>query len=71
MSGPIGTMLGRAWPAPVLKPMGPFFVAGIIVAVGVYKFAGVLMETDEWRNDARHPAVKSGQRPAVAPPAAH
>ncbi|PFH59544.1 hypothetical protein XA68_12211 [Ophiocordyceps unilateralis] len=50
----------KKFPAPFLKPMAPFFAAGVIIAYGVNSLQGALMETDEWKNDPRNPKVKAG-----------
>lgn len=50
----------KKFPAPFLKPMAPFFAAGLIIAYGVNSLQGALMETDEWKNDARNPKVRAG-----------
>ncbi|KAF2757423.1 hypothetical protein EJ05DRAFT_500960 [Pseudovirgaria hyperparasitica] len=51
--------LGRKWPAPVARPMIPFYAAGLIVMYGVNSFAGALAQSDEYKNDPRNPASKS------------
>ncbi|PGH13458.1 hypothetical protein AJ80_06327 [Polytolypa hystricis UAMH7299] len=56
------SLLGRRWPAPLAKPMAPFFVAGLVMLYGVNSFANVLMNTDEFKNDPRNPNVK-GKKP--------
>ncbi|KAI5801391.1 hypothetical protein DFH27DRAFT_610737 [Peziza echinospora] len=45
-------LFARSWPAPI----------SIIVTYGIYKFQGLLMETDEFKYDPRNPKVKSGER---------
>ncbi|KAK9772796.1 putative ATP synthase subunit J, mitochondrial [Seiridium cardinale] len=47
----------KKFPAPVLKPMAPFFVAGIIIAYGVNSAQNAMMKTDEWKNDPRNPSA--------------
>lgn len=53
------SMLGKKFPAPVLRPMWPFYAAGLIIAYGVNSFANVLMATDEYKNDPRNPNFKN------------
>ncbi|KAN0110918.1 mitochondrial F1F0 ATP synthase-like protein subunit Atp18 [Hyaloscypha variabilis] len=51
--------LGKKFPAPVAKPMTPFFVAGIVILYGVNSFATLMMNSDEFKNDPRNPNAKS------------
>ncbi|PGH09878.1 hypothetical protein AJ79_05605 [Helicocarpus griseus UAMH5409] len=55
------SLLGRKYPAPVAKPMLPFFAAGLIVLYGINGFANVMMSTPEFKNDPRNPNVRSGK----------
>ncbi|KAF8476991.1 ATP synthase j chain-domain-containing protein [Kalaharituber pfeilii] len=64
----LGAFFGRAWPTAVWKPMWPFFLAGGIILYGVQKGSAALQDTEEWRNDPRHPAVKRGERPVQPAP---
>ncbi|KAF1819058.1 ATPase, F0 complex, subunit J [Dissoconium aciculare CBS 342.82] len=48
-------LLGKKFPAPVLKTMWPFYTAGVIVAYGINSLANTLSNTDEYRNDPRNP----------------
>ncbi|PGH29149.1 F-type H+-transporting ATPase subunit J [[Emmonsia] crescens] len=52
------SLLGRKFPAPVAKPMLPFFAAGLIVLYGINGFANVLMSTPEFKNDPRNPNAR-------------
>ncbi|KAL2754043.1 hypothetical protein ACRALDRAFT_1063013 [Sodiomyces alcalophilus JCM 7366] len=49
----------KKFPAPVLKPMAPFFAAGLIIAYGINSAQNALMQTDQWKNDPRNPNAKS------------
>ncbi|OCL08565.1 hypothetical protein AOQ84DRAFT_354425 [Glonium stellatum] len=53
------SLLGKKFPAPVAKPMAPFYVAGIVILYGINSFANVLANTDEYKNDPRNPNAKS------------
>ncbi|OAX79588.1 hypothetical protein ACJ72_06092 [Emergomyces africanus] len=57
------SLLGRKFPAPVAKPMLPFFAAGLIVLYGVNGFANVLINTDEFKNDPRNPRAQPAKAP--------
>ncbi|KAF1344679.1 ATPase, F0 complex, subunit J [Delphinella strobiligena] len=57
-------ILGKKFPAPVLRPYAPFFIAGGIIFYGINSLATTLSGTDEYKNDPRNPARK-------APAAAH
>jgi len=52
-------MLGKKFPVPVLSTMWPFYAAGIVIAYGVNNLASTLINTDEYRNDPRNPALKN------------
>ncbi|KAA8914662.1 putative mitochondrial F1F0 ATP synthase subunit Atp18 [Sphaerosporella brunnea] len=56
--GLLENMFGKKFNTPVMKPMAPFFVAGIIVFYGINSFANMLANTDEFKNDPRNPAAK-------------
>ncbi|KAI0125383.1 putative mitochondrial F1F0 ATP synthase subunit Atp18 [Xylariales sp. AK1849] len=49
----------KKFPAPVLKPLAPFFVAGAVIIYGVNSLQNTMMNSDEWKNDARNPNAKS------------
>ncbi|KAI1392480.1 putative mitochondrial F1F0 ATP synthase subunit Atp18 [Hypoxylon trugodes] len=50
----------KKFPTPVLKPLAPFFAAGLIIAYGVSSAQSSMMKSDEWKNDPRNPNAKSG-----------
>ncbi|KUI54186.1 ATP synthase subunit J, mitochondrial [Cytospora mali] len=50
----------KKFPAPVLKPMAPFFAAGLVIAYGVNAAQNASMKSAEWKNDPRNPLAKSG-----------
>ncbi|OJJ51383.1 hypothetical protein ASPZODRAFT_21854 [Penicilliopsis zonata CBS 506.65] len=56
------SILPKKFPAPVAKPMFPFFAAGLVILYGVNSFANVLMSTDEFKNDPRNPNRKAGDK---------
>ncbi|KAK1758038.1 ATPase, F0 complex, subunit J [Echria macrotheca] len=49
----------KKFPAPVLRPMAPFFAAALIVAYGVNSAQNAMMDTPEFRNDPRNPNAKA------------
>ncbi|KAF2220264.1 ATPase, F0 complex, subunit J [Elsinoe ampelina] len=53
------SLLGKKFPAPVAKPLWPFFAAGAIIFYGVNSAQNAMMKTDEWKNDPRNPAAAS------------
>ncbi|CZT15112.1 probable mitochondrial F1F0 ATP synthase subunit Atp18 [Ramularia collo-cygni] len=55
-------LLGKKFPAPIAKPMWPFYTAGIIIAYGISSFAGVLANTDEYKNDPRNPNINKAPK---------
>lgn len=50
----------KKFPAPVLKPMTPFFIAGIVIAYGINAAQNASMQSDEFKNDPRNPNAKKG-----------
>ncbi|KAJ1336079.1 ATP synthase j chain [Microdochium nivale] len=50
----------KKFPAPILKPLGPFFIAGAIIFYGINSAQNKMMQSDEWKNDPRNPNAKSG-----------
>ncbi|KAF2131877.1 hypothetical protein P153DRAFT_285095 [Dothidotthia symphoricarpi CBS 119687] len=51
--------LGRKFPAPVAKPMWPFYVSGLVILYGVNSAANLMGGAEEYKNDPRNPAVKN------------
>lgn len=52
-------LLGKKFPAPVAKPMTPFYVAGLVVLYGVNSLANAMMNSEEFKNDPRNPNAKT------------
>ncbi|KAF2867115.1 ATPase, F0 complex, subunit J, partial [Massariosphaeria phaeospora] len=50
--------LGKKFPAPVARPMAPFYISGLVILYGVNSFANALAASDEYKDDPRNPAVK-------------
>ncbi|KAI2632949.1 putative mitochondrial F1F0 ATP synthase subunit Atp18 [Xylaria nigripes] len=50
----------KSFPTPILKPMAPFFAAGLIIAYGVNSIQNAMMNSNEFKNDPRNPNAKSG-----------
>ncbi|PWI68054.1 hypothetical protein PCL_02455 [Purpureocillium lilacinum] len=42
-----------------VKPMAPFFAAGLIIAYGANSAQNAMMASDEWKNDPRNPNAKT------------
>ncbi|PMD15109.1 hypothetical protein NA56DRAFT_582568 [Hyaloscypha hepaticicola] len=51
--------LGKKFPAPVARPMAPFYIAGVVILYGVNSFANMMMNSDEFKNDPRNPNAKT------------
>ncbi|XP_044721382.1 ATP synthase j chain domain-containing protein [Hirsutella rhossiliensis] len=45
-----------------VKPMAPFFAAGLIIAYGANSAQNAMMASDEWKNDPRNPQAKAGNK---------
>ncbi|BEI87076.1 hypothetical protein CcaverHIS002_0704220 [Cutaneotrichosporon cavernicola] len=55
-----GTMFGlRAWPTPILKPVGPFIFASAVVIAGVWKLQDIGVSTPEALKDPKNPYAAS------------
>ncbi|KAI0894019.1 putative mitochondrial F1F0 ATP synthase subunit Atp18 [Annulohypoxylon nitens] len=50
----------KKFPTPILKPLGPFFAAGLIILYGVNAAQNAMMKSDEWKNDPRNPNARAG-----------
>ncbi|KAF7885715.1 uncharacterized protein EAF02_004224 [Botrytis sinoallii] len=51
--------LGKKFPAPVAKPMAPFFVAGAVIMYGINSAATAMANSEEFKNDPRNPNAKT------------
>ncbi|KAG9244417.1 ATPase, F0 complex, subunit J [Calycina marina] len=49
--------LGKKFPAPVARPMAPFFAAGLVILYGVNAAQTAMMNSAEFKNDPRNPNV--------------
>ncbi|KAL8413405.1 hypothetical protein RB594_004873 [Gaeumannomyces avenae] len=54
----LGVALPKKFPTPVLKPMAPFFAAGLVIAYGINSAQNAMMKGDEWKNDPRNKGAK-------------
>ncbi|KAK3331355.1 ATP synthase subunit J [Apodospora peruviana] len=59
MSSWLGLKAPKKFPAPVLRPMAPFYIAGLVIAYGVNSMQNAMMQGDEWKNDPRNPYAKA------------
>ncbi|QSZ32237.1 hypothetical protein DSL72_001811 [Monilinia vaccinii-corymbosi] len=51
--------LGKKFPAPIAKPMTPFFIAGAVVMYGINSAATAMANGEEYKNDPRNPNAKN------------
>ncbi|TPX11050.1 uncharacterized protein E0L32_007911 [Thyridium curvatum] len=49
----------KKFPAPVVRPMAPFFIAGLVMAWGINAAQNSMMQSDEWKNDPRNVYAKN------------
>ncbi|KAI6247300.1 ATP synthase subunit J, mitochondrial [Erysiphe necator] len=56
------SFFGKKFPAPVARPMTPFYVAGAFVLYGINSLASAMMNSEEFRNDPRNPNAKLGDK---------
>ncbi|KAI1004298.1 hypothetical protein K3495_g3911 [Podosphaera aphanis] len=54
-------LFGKSYPAPVVRPMVPFYAAGLVVLYGMNSLANAMMNSDEFKNDPRNPNAKSSK----------
>ncbi|KAF2485980.1 ATPase, F0 complex, subunit J [Neohortaea acidophila] len=52
-------LLGKKFPAPIARPLWPFYTAGLVIAYGINSAANVMMQSDEYKNDPRNPYAKT------------
>ncbi|CAG81134.2 ATPase, F0 complex, subunit J [Yarrowia lipolytica] len=50
----------RAYPTPIVKPLWPYAVGGVITFFLFAKAANASMNTEEFINDPRNPRFKAG-----------
>ncbi|KAK1147412.1 atp18 subunit J of the mitochondrial F1F0 ATP synthase [Aspergillus melleus] len=55
------SLLGKKFPAPVARPMAPFFAAGAVILYGINSAANAMMNTAEFKNDPRNPNAKNAK----------
>ncbi|KAJ0137934.1 ATP synthase subunit J, mitochondrial [Colletotrichum tanaceti] len=55
----LGARALKKYPAPFLKPMAPFFAAGLVIAYGINSAQNAMMKSEEWKRDVRNPLAKS------------
>ncbi|KAL4881040.1 ATPase, F0 complex, subunit J [Aspergillus karnatakaensis] len=48
-------LLPKKFPAPIAKPLGPFFAAGLVILYGINSAQNALSQTAEYKNDPRNP----------------
>ncbi|KAH6683703.1 ATP synthase j chain-domain-containing protein [Plectosphaerella plurivora] len=48
----------KKFPAPVLRPMAPFYAAGLIIAYGINSAQNAMMDSAEFKHDPRNPNAK-------------
>ncbi|KAG4417382.1 ATPase, F0 complex, subunit J [Cadophora sp. DSE1049] len=56
-------LLGKKFPAPVARPMAPFYAAGLIILYGINSAQTAMMNSAEFKNDPRNP---NAGKPAAA-----
>ncbi|CZT04823.1 probable mitochondrial F1F0 ATP synthase subunit Atp18 [Rhynchosporium agropyri] len=56
-------LLGKKFNAPVLRPMAPFFAAGLVILYGVNAAQNAMMNSAEFKNDPRNPNAGKIQDP--------
>ncbi|KAI9283555.1 ATPase, F0 complex, subunit J [Umbelopsis sp. AD052] len=49
----------RKFSTPVLRPMAPFFIGTVAIIYLVGKAQTAMIESDEYKNDPRNPALAS------------
>ncbi|KAF2090108.1 putative mitochondrial F1F0 ATP synthase subunit Atp18 [Saccharata proteae CBS 121410] len=54
------SLLGPKFPAPVARPMAPFYAAGLVILYGVNSFANAMYNSAEFKDDPRNPLKKTG-----------
>ncbi|KAI8979375.1 ATPase, F0 complex, subunit J [Mycotypha africana] len=52
----------RKFNTPVLRPMAPFIAGGVVVFYLVAKAQSAMINSDEYRNDPRNPALAANKK---------
>ncbi|KAI8883974.1 ATPase, F0 complex, subunit J [Backusella circina FSU 941] len=52
----------RKWSTPVLRPAAPFIAGGVAVFYLIAKAQSAMINSDEYRNDPRNPALAAGKK---------
>ncbi|KAI8097487.1 ATPase, F0 complex, subunit J [Halteromyces radiatus] len=52
----------RKFNTPVVRPVAPFIVGGVTVLYFVAKIQDAMINSDEYRNDPRNPALSAGKK---------
>ena len=52
----------RKWSTPVLRPAAPFIAGGAVVFYLVAKAQDAMINSEEYKNDPRNPALASGKK---------
>ncbi|KAI8146657.1 ATPase, F0 complex, subunit J [Fennellomyces sp. T-0311] len=52
----------RKFNAPVLRPAAPFIAGGLTVFYLVAKMQDAMINSDEYKNDPRNPALAAGKK---------
>ncbi|KAB8253221.1 putative mitochondrial F1F0 ATP synthase subunit Atp18 [Aspergillus flavus] len=55
------SLLGKKFPTPIAKPLGPFFAAGAVILYGINSLGNALANTGEFKNDPRNPNLKNSK----------
>ncbi|OZJ02716.1 hypothetical protein BZG36_03861 [Bifiguratus adelaidae] len=52
----------RKWSTPFWKPAGPFIIGGAITMYLISKAQTAMINSDEYKNDPRNPAIAAGKK---------
>ncbi|KAL1931665.1 hypothetical protein VTP01DRAFT_9808 [Rhizomucor pusillus] len=52
----------RKFNTPVLRPAAPFIVGGVVVFYYIAKIQTAMINSDEYKNDPRNPALAGGKK---------
>ncbi|KAL4872379.1 hypothetical protein BDV12DRAFT_162101 [Aspergillus spectabilis] len=54
-------LLPKKFPAPIAKPLGPFFAAGLVILYGINSAQNAMSQTAEYKNDPRNPNLQAAK----------
>nr|XP_019049009.1 F-type H+-transporting ATPase subunit J [Kwoniella bestiolae CBS 10118]OCF27939.1 F-type H+-transporting ATPase subunit J [Kwoniella bestiolae CBS 10118] len=55
----------RAWPTPIVKPLWPFMIAGVVTVGGIWKLQDIAVSSPDALKDPKNPFAASKAKAAA------